>query len=276
MRGDAMLSRGLQVLEAFTPERPALTMVEVAERVGVHRAAARRYLLALTELGYLRAEPVTNRSGSMRWRLTPRVLRLGYSCLAGLNVWQIVQPALADLAAASGLSSSAAILDAPRDALVVAHASSNRLLRLELPPGTRLRADATALGRVLLAGLPAAELDGWLQALPPGTDATRLRRQLLLAAARGYAEQDGELEAGLWAMAVPVRRGTRVIAAVDVAGHAGDRPDAATLDRKLLPALRATSAVLGEALGAHPAGGTALVGRSTPSRVVVTRSASHG
>src|SRR4030095_5992269 len=91
----------------------------------------------------LRAEPASSRSGSLRWRLTPRALRLGYSCLAALNVWQIVQPALADLAAGSRLSSSVAILDG-RDALYVAHASSTRLLRLDLPPGTRLRAEATA------------------------------------------------------------------------------------------------------------------------------------
>lgn len=258
-----MLSRGLQVLETFTPERPALTMVEVAEQVGVHRAAARRYLLALTELGYLRAEPAASRSGSLRWRLTPRTLRLGYSCLAALNVWQIVQPALVDLAASSGLSSSAAILDG-RDVLYVAHAPSCRLLRLDLPPGTRLRAEATALGRVLLAGLPAAELDGWLDGVAPEADPVRLRRQLQLVGARGWAEQDGELEAGLWAMAVPVRLGSRVVAAVDVAGHAGDRPDPAGLDRKLLPALRTTAAVVAEAVGGHPSGVRAPARRPSP------------
>jgi IclR family transcriptional regulator, pca regulon regulatory protein len=266
-----MLLRGLQVLETFTPEQPALTMVEVAERAGIHRAAARRYLLTLTELGYLRTEPGPSAYGSPRWRLTPRALRLGYSCLASLDVWRIIEPYIGDVATATGLAADATVLD-EQDVVCVASAPLEGILRVHLPPGTRHPAEQTTGGRVLLAGLSPADLETWLAEADPSIDAEQLRTVLKEVTTQGYAFADGELEPGLWSMAVPVRQpdpasgpaggfnaegrrvGGRVVAALNVAGHTSLQLSERERDHKLLPTLRHAAALIGEAGATHPSG----------------------
>jgi IclR family pca regulon transcriptional regulator len=204
----------------------------------------------LTELGYLRTEPGP---GSQRWRLTPRALRLGFNCLASLDVWQVVRPVLADVAARTGLPCSAAVLDGD-EVVWVARAAPDRLLRVDLPPGSRLPAASAAAGQVLLAGLDPAELEerlaGPLALAPYGRG---LRERLAAVAAAGRAEQDGELEPGLWALAMPVRRFGRVVAAIDICGPSalvplagGDR--ASDLGLVLCQAAEQ----VGEALAHHP------------------------
>ena len=68
----AGLEKGLAVIEAFDQERPKLSITEVAERAGLTRAAARRYLITLTHLGYVQPD-------RRMYGLTPKVLRLGQS-----------------------------------------------------------------------------------------------------------------------------------------------------------------------------------------------------
>src|SRR5581483_5047805 len=64
------LERGFAVIRSFAGERTALTLSEVATATGLTRAAARRFLLTLAELGYVAAD-------GRSFRLTPRVLELG-------------------------------------------------------------------------------------------------------------------------------------------------------------------------------------------------------
>jgi IclR family pca regulon transcriptional regulator len=248
-----MLLRGLQVLETFTPEQPALTMVEVAERAGIHRAAARRYLLTLTELGYLRTEPGPSAYGSPRWRLTPRALRLGYACLASLDVWRIIEPYIGDVATATGLAASAVVLD-EQDAVCVASAPLEGVLRVHQPAGSRYPAENTTAGRVLLAGLSPAELEAWLAEADPSIDGEQLRTLLKEVTTQRYAFADGELETGLWSMAVPVRQRDRVVAALEVAGHTALHRRGDEREHKLLPTLRHAAALIGEAGATHPSG----------------------
>jgi IclR family pca regulon transcriptional regulator len=248
-----MLLRGLQVLETFTPEQPALTMVEVAERAGIHRAAARRYLLTLTELGYLRTEPGPSAYGSPRWRLTPRALRLGYSCLASLDVWRIIEPYIGDVATATGLAADATVLE-EQDAVCVASAPLEGILRVHLPAGTRYPAEQTTGGRVLLAGLSPADLEAWLAEADQSVDAEQLRTVLKEVTTQGYAFADAELEPGLWSMAVPVRQRDRVVAALNVSGHTALQLAEREREHKLLPTLRHAAALIGEAGATHPSG----------------------
>jgi len=248
-----MLLRGLQVLETFTPEQPALTMVEVAERAGIHRAAARRYLLTLTELGYLRTEPGPSAYGSPRWRLTPRALRLGYSCLASLDVWRIIEPYIGDVATATGLAADATVLD-EQDAVCVASAPLEGILKIHLPAGARYPAEQTTGGRVLLAGRSPADLEAWLGEADPSIDAEQLRTVLKEVTTQGYAVAEGELEPGLWSMAVPVRQRDRVVAALNVSGHTALQLPERERDHKLLPTLRHAAALIGEAGATHPSG----------------------
>ena len=148
------LDRGLAVIRCFSSEHPSLTLSEVAERTGLTRAAARRFLLTLQELGYVG-------SSGRQFSLRPRVLALGYAYLSSFSVAQIAQPHLEDLAEELHESCSVSVLDGD-DLVYVARASANRIMTISLTVGTRLPPYPTSMGRVLLAHLPEAELDAHL------------------------------------------------------------------------------------------------------------------
>lgn len=230
------LEKGLKVIEAFDQERSRLTIAEVAQATGMTRAAARRYLITLTHLGYMRHE-------NKVFSLTPAVLRLGQSYLHSARLPRIVQPSLYRLAYSLGEAASIGVLD--HDQLVcVAAVSAGQLVSVTLQPGTRIPAYCTANGRVLLAGLPQAELERYLARVAPEritehtiADKERLALEIARARAQGYALVDQELELGLCTIAVPVRnfRG-EAVAALNISVHANRQPAHAMAER-YLPAM---------------------------------------
>jgi IclR family pca regulon transcriptional regulator len=232
----AGLDKGLQVIEAFDQERSRLTIAEVAERTGLTRAAARRYLLTLTALGYMRHE-------HKQFTLTPKVLRLGQSYLHSARLPRIAQPLLYRLAYSLGEAASVGVLDHD-DLVCVAAVSAGQLISATLQPGTRVPAYCTANGRVLLASLSGDRVDAFLARAAPERitshtiiDKNALAREITLARERGYALVDQELELGLRTIAVPVKnfRG-EVVAAMNISVHAG-RVDSAQMVERYLPAL---------------------------------------
>ncbi len=120
------LAKGLAVIESFSPERPRLSITEVAGQTGFDRATARRCLLTLTDLGY------ADYDGKF-FRLTPRVLRLGTACLATMPLPSIVQPWLDTLSGEIRQSTSVSILD-EWEIVYVARAAQQRLMAVNLVP----------------------------------------------------------------------------------------------------------------------------------------------
>jgi IclR family pca regulon transcriptional regulator len=230
------LERGLTVVAAFSREHPRMTLSEVARMTDLSPATARRILLTLEELGFVRCE-------GRRFSLTPRVLSLGWSYLSSLDLWEIAQPVMQDVAAQAGETCTAATLDLP-DIVAVARATPRRILTMNLQVGGRLPAHATAMGRVLLADLPRPELDAFLAtaALAPLTERTirepaALRRELGRVRCQGWALVDEELEIGLRSVAAPVRGADgRVFAALNLCTSSG-RVSATEVRERLLPAL---------------------------------------
>ncbi len=232
----AGLDKGLQVIEAFDQERSRLTITEVAERTGLTRAAARRYLITLVHLGYARQQD------KVFW-LTPKVLRLGQSYLHSARLPRIVQPLLYRLAYSLGEAASAGILE--EDELVcVAAVSAGRVVSATLQPGTRVPAFCTANGRVMLASLPPERVADYLarlrvEALTEYTivDKERLALEIDRTRAQGYALVNQEMELGLRTIAVPLRnfRG-ETVAAMNVSLHAARMPVEEIVER-CLPAL---------------------------------------
>jgi IclR family pca regulon transcriptional regulator len=230
------LDRGLAVIRCFSSENPSLTLSEVAERTGLTRAAARRFLLTLQELGYVG-------SSGRQFSLRPRVLALGYAYLSSFSVAQIAQPHLEDLAEELHESCSVSVLDGD-DLVYVARASANRIMTIALTVGTRLPPYPTSMGRVLLAHLPPADLDAYLARakLRKLTEHTITRerelREVLTAVRRqGWAAVDQELEAGVRSIAVPIRDSSRrVVAAINASAHAARVP-MRTLEKRFLPKL---------------------------------------
>lgn len=242
------LVRGLAVIRAFDAEHPDLTLSEVARRAAIPRAAAGRFLRTLEDLGYVRGSAG---SGVGRtFALTPRVLELGFSYLSALSIPEIVQPHLERLSREVDESVSAAVLD-DGDIVYIARVPTRRIMSVRITIGTRFPAFATSMGRVLLAGLPAAALDELLAAsvLPSltertVTDAAQLRAELDRVRAEGWSLVDGELEPGLRSVAVPLRdRRGDVVAAVNVSTSATRDTVEHVLERHL-PALQQTAAAI--------------------------------
>jgi len=223
------LARGLAIIKVFTGERPALTLTDVAEAAGLSRATARRFLLTLEHLGYMRTD------GKL-FSLTPRVLELGYSYISSLGLPAIMTPHLDALAQDVQESASGAILDGT-DIVYVARVAGRKIMRVQINIGTRFPASATSMGRVLLAALPREEARAILsssprEALTPLTKTSLDDVMTALEVVRetGYALVDQELELGLRSFAVPITdaRG-KVMAAINVSTSAG-APLAETTD----------------------------------------------
>ena len=150
------LARGLQVVRAFDVDHPVMTLSEVAKRTGLTRAAARRFLHTLRELGYVSSD-------GRDFRLTPHVLSLGYAYLSSMSIVEIAQPYIEDISKQVSESCSMSVLDG-FDIVYVARVPAKRIMSVALSVGTRLPAHNTSMGRVLLASMDEEELDNALQA----------------------------------------------------------------------------------------------------------------
>src|SRR5690349_17772785 len=203
------LRRGLTVIRAFDANHSELTLSEVARICDLTRAAARRFLLTLVDLGYVRTD-------GRLFSLTPRVLELGYAFLSSLSLPEVAEPHLEHLVAEVHESSSLSVLDGD-DIVYVARVPTSRIMTVAINVGTRFPAYATSMGRVLLASLPEHELQPYLDRVRLDrlsartiTSEDKLRGELARVRRQGWAMVDQELEQGLRSVAAPIHdRGGR-------------------------------------------------------------------
>ena len=237
------LARGLDVLRCFDESRREMSLAEVAAATGLARPTARRLLLTLEELGYVR-------SLDGAFSLTPKVITLGTAYVASLGLWEVARPHLEALVRRTGESSSMAQLDGG-DIIYVARVSVPKIIALRVDIGTLFPAPQTSQGKVLLAALSAEELDRVLKipsrsGLPRYIGKTRatLDEELTQVRARGWALADEELAPGVRSIAVPVRDGTGTVrAAMNVTVHAAETSTEKLLDQHLPKLLRAAGDV---------------------------------
>ncbi|MBB5157943.1 IclR family transcriptional regulator [Saccharopolyspora phatthalungensis] len=245
------LARGLMVIRAFNESNPEMTLSEVARATDLSRAAARRFLHTLVHLGYVWTD-------GRVFALTPRVLELGFAYLSSVSLPEIAQPYLERLVAEVHESASVSVLDGA-DIVYVARVPTSRIMTVSINIGTRFPAYATSMGRVILADLDPAALDGYLSEVdlaPLGphtiTSPAELKTELARIREQGWALVDQELEAGLRSIAAPIRdRANRVVAAVNVSSHAS-RTSPEDARRNLLPPLLETAARIGADLAVAP------------------------
>jgi IclR family transcriptional regulator, pca regulon regulatory protein len=230
------IARGLDVIRAFGPGQPVMSLANVALASHLPRPTARRILLTLEQLGYVRqaASPAGGSSGGQSgggYELTPRVLDLGMSYVLSRGLWEVARPHMEALVAQTRESTSIAQLDGS-DIVYVARVAVPKIVTLAVTIGTRFPAMQTSLGKVLLAALPLAEAERVL-AEPSRSgittrwqpDAAERAAALREVRARGWALTDEQLAPGIRSVAVPLRDGEgRVIAALNVNSHAAETP----------------------------------------------------
>jgi IclR family pca regulon transcriptional regulator len=242
----ASLARGLAVIRAFTQQRRHLTIAQLSQRTAIPRAAVRRCLYTLSMLGYVGSED------GRTYALRPRILALGHAYLSSTPLVYAVQPLLDQITSVLHESSSLAVLEGDEILYIARSSTTTRLLSIDLGIGSRLPAYCTSMGRVLLAGLSAAEIDLYLSRvklvkLTTRTVSTADELKVALNAIRrdGYAVVDQELEIGLRSIAVPVSdRDGRSVAAINI-GTQSSRVSVAEMESKFLPPLRAAAHELG-------------------------------
>jgi IclR family transcriptional regulator, pca regulon regulatory protein len=216
------LARGLDIVASFGTVHRAMSLSEVAAAAGLARPTARRLLLTLEELGFVRSSGGT-------FELTPKVMTLGMAYVGSLGLWEIARPHMAELVARTNESSSMAQL-VGSDIIYVARVSVPKLIALRVDIGTLFPAARTSQGKVLLAALPPAQAEAALaqrsrSGLPPATARSPelLRAELTEVRARGWALADEELAPGVRSVAVPVRDGAGTVrAAMNVTVHAAE------------------------------------------------------
>jgi IclR family transcriptional regulator, pca regulon regulatory protein len=245
----ASFARGLAVIRAFSGGTGRRTIGALAQSTGLSRAAVRRCLYTLHQLGYVGLDD------GRHYVLRPKILALGYAFLSSSSLVVSAKPLLERVSATVHESCSMAVLEGESIVYVARSASSRRLISIDLGVGSRLPAYCTSMGRVLLAGLAPNELDGYFAKLVPiaytertVTQRSELRRILDDVGRRGFSLVDQELEIGLRSMAVPVRDlDGSVVAALNISTHASRVP-AEELETRCLPALLAAAQELTLAL----------------------------
>lgn len=232
-------ARGLEVIRSFSAQAPEQTLSEVAAHTGMTRAGARRILLTLQTLGYVHSD-------GKYFRLTPRIMDLGFAYLSSTPLWSLAGPAMEALADTVQESCSAAVPDG-LDVVYVMRVHTHKIMSTNLSVGSRLPAFWTSLGRVLLAGMPEAQVQALMDSCPR-TQFTQLTQTtddalwlaIRQARSQGWCLLNQELEEGLISIAAPVRNAAgQTVAALNISGQA-NRTSAAMMQNVLLPQLLRT------------------------------------
>lgn len=244
----ASLAKGLAVLGAFSERQPSMSLSEAAAVAGLSRAAARRVLLTLAELGYVE-------QNGRDFSLAPRTLELGFAYLSIQSWIERAEPLMRRLSADFQEACNAATLHGPEIVFVARIPAPSWIVSPAIPVGTRLPAFHTSLGRILLGYL--AEDDIWsrLRAarVVPYTastivDPSALVERVKADKAQGFSIVDEELERDLRALAVPIvtRNGTP-IGAINLAAHAS-RTTRNEMRDNYLPRLRDAASRISKSL----------------------------
>ena len=230
------IERCMKVISAFDADDVGMSPANVAAKTGLTRATARRILLTLATLGYVASDG--------KWfRLSPKILDLGFSYLTSMQVSQVIQPVINGASKKVGETCAISVVEG-EDIVSIAHSSFDRFAQVTFYPGTHMPVCASAAGRAILAHRHAEKIDVFLKNVKlkrhtPNTMTSKanLRKELEKIKRQGYARVDGELEIGLYTVAAPVFNDAEIpIAAVTFGGNVA-RINDQNIEKKFLPEL---------------------------------------
>jgi IclR family pca regulon transcriptional regulator len=224
------LEKGLSVLSVISDHAAGLSIAETAALTGLDRAGARRLLLTLENLGFIK-------NGDKKFSLTPKILSLGYQYLSSLPFWQLAQPVLEELAADVKQNVSIGVLD-KGDIVLVLRVSTPGWLAVDPPPGSRIPAHLTSTGQILLGSLDEVALQDYLdklelKRLTPHTIMSKqeLKRQIKAAKEKGWAIVSQQSHESMTGIAMPIMDSAKqIIAAITVNKFAENPEPAKTVD----------------------------------------------
>lgn len=238
-------ARGLDVIRSFSSSAPRQTLSDVANATGLTRAGARRILLTLQHLGYVQSD------GKL-FELTPRILDLGYAYLSSMPIWSRAEPVMEKLGHEVQESCSAAVLDGT-DIVFVMRIPTHKILTMSLGIGSRLPAYCTSMGRTLLTGLD----DETVRSVLVNSDLERHTRftetsidvlceKISQARRQGWSIVCQELEEGLISISAPIlNKSGKIVAALNISGHAG-RTSAQAMEAEMLQPLLSAARKISE------------------------------
>ena len=241
------LARGLGVITCFGKDAEVLTLSEIAAKTGLTRGTARRFLLTLEALGYIRSD-------GKAFRLAPKTLTLGYAYLSSLPLWKAAQPVMQDVVDELDESCSLGVLDG-QDVVYVARITPKHLSFTPIHLGARMPAHINAMGQVLLAELDPQALDEYFGKATfekitkyTLTDEREVRKVLMRVARDRYALSDRQLQIGIRSVAVPIPAKSGISeVAINATANEGRASKRDLIDR-FLPVLRRAADQLAHAL----------------------------
>lgn len=244
------LLKGLRVLEAFTAERPEMTISEVAAATGLDAGTCFRMLNTLVVGGYVAPVP-----DSRRFRLTLKVTDLGFHAIARTDLREIARPILRTLVGEVSEAASLGVMDGGEVLYIERVRAGVARLGVDIRIGTTIPAADSVIGHAILADLPVEELERVLAIPPRGSGFAvqpipRERLDAILAEIRrnGFVIQDSPFSVGLRVLAVPVLDDDRhPIAAISVAAPS-TRATAEEFRNRLLDPVRAAARDIGRAM----------------------------
>jgi DNA-binding IclR family transcriptional regulator len=245
-----LLDRIFAILELFDGERPDWSATEAARAVGLPVPTAHRILVGLMRASYLSRD-----WDSKRFSLGPAALSFARRTDAALDLRRVAPPVLRQLTALTNETALMTMLNDRHDrARCYARTEPSRPLLLSVAPGNELPLHAGAMQKVLLAYLPAPEINLVLSGRLPSlaratiTDPVRLRSNLRTVRNRGWAISFEETNEGVWGVAVPLIDASGIPAAA--LGLASSRGSLSvhTVQRHLVD-LHAAASTLADRLG---------------------------
>lgn len=248
------LAKGLRVLALFSEQRPTLRLTDITAETGMLMPGVYRIAMTLLSEGFLEQLP------DGHYRPGIKVLTLGFSALQGLDLVEVADPVLRQLADATGETVNLGSLTGDKVLYLVRHRNRD-LVTANIQVGSTLPAVQTSIGKTLLAHLPEADLAARLTAdsFPAGgpraiTSTRQLLPQLAEIRKQGYAVQDEEVAHGLRSVAAPVSDAGGVVAAINVAVNAREWSRQRLMD-ELKPRVVQTAVSISRLLGHRPAAG---------------------